>query len=263
MTTNPLTGPPPREVPLPAAPLVRVIAQVRFPMVFSVEKMDFVAPFQEAIRAEYPIVRQEPALIGVGVQGQAAVRAGTIWRFHDRDGAWRVTLAPDFLALECSAYTSRRDFFDRFQRLILPLAEHVRPGLIDRLGVRYINRITGPALDQVDSLIHPSVLGALQSEVGAKARLGVSQYLFDLEEEGGQMHSRWGLLPENMTLDPDALETVAEPSWVLDVDAFIQGQRDFSPAKESASATALAERCYAFFRWAVTTRFLEHFGGEP
>ncbi|MGD8207441.1 MAG: TIGR04255 family protein, partial [Thiohalocapsa sp.] len=61
MTANetPLTGPPPAEVPLSDAPLVRVIAQVRFPLVASVEKGDFIAPFQEAIRAEYPVLRPE------------------------------------------------------------------------------------------------------------------------------------------------------------------------------------------------------------
>ena len=47
-TENPLTGSPPPEVPLANAPLIRVIAQVRFPLIASVENRSFVAPFQEA-----------------------------------------------------------------------------------------------------------------------------------------------------------------------------------------------------------------------
>jgi hypothetical protein len=47
---TPLTGPPPAEVPLTDPPLVRVIAQVRFPLIASVEKREFIAPFQEAFR---------------------------------------------------------------------------------------------------------------------------------------------------------------------------------------------------------------------
>ena len=47
---DPLVAPLPAEVPLNHAPLVRVIAQLRFPEILSVEQRDFVAPFQEAIR---------------------------------------------------------------------------------------------------------------------------------------------------------------------------------------------------------------------
>ncbi len=41
---NPLTSALPTEVSLPSAPLVRVVAQVRFPQMLSIEKKDFVAP---------------------------------------------------------------------------------------------------------------------------------------------------------------------------------------------------------------------------
>jgi hypothetical protein len=51
---NPLVATPPPEVPLINAPLVRVIAQVRFPPILSIEQQAFVGSFQEAIRAEYP-----------------------------------------------------------------------------------------------------------------------------------------------------------------------------------------------------------------
>ena len=51
----------PAEVPLKDAPLVRVIAQIRFPEILSIEQRDFVAPFQEAIRGTYSVLRQEQA----------------------------------------------------------------------------------------------------------------------------------------------------------------------------------------------------------
>ena len=56
---NPLTAQPPEEVPLKDAPLIRVIAQVRFPPILSIEKKDFVGSFQEAIREKYPILQHE------------------------------------------------------------------------------------------------------------------------------------------------------------------------------------------------------------
>lgn len=85
---SPLTGPPPTEVPLTDAPLVRVVAQVRFPLVASVEKRDFIGPFQEAIRAEYPVLRPEQSRSFVlGQQELINARANTVWRFHDAVGA--------------------------------------------------------------------------------------------------------------------------------------------------------------------------------
>ena len=58
-TETPLKGPPPAEVPLENAPLVRVIAQVRYPLIASLENSSFIGPFQEAIRDDYPTLRPE------------------------------------------------------------------------------------------------------------------------------------------------------------------------------------------------------------
>ena len=46
----PLSGPPPAEVQLPNAPLVRVIAQVRFPQILAIRNPDTVAKLQQAVR---------------------------------------------------------------------------------------------------------------------------------------------------------------------------------------------------------------------
>src|SRR5690606_16960723 len=162
------------------------------------------------------------ALVNVGGRGQIEVRSSAVWRFHDREHRWRVTLAADFLALESSAYTSRSDFFGRFENLMVALADHVQPGALDRLGVRYTDRLTGEAFDDLPVFIHPALLGALGTAVGRHAKLAVSDSVFSLPDEGGQMRARWGILPENTTIDPNTIEAVNKPSWVLDLDAFVQ-----------------------------------------
>lgn len=266
MTDNPLIGPPPPEVPLPNAPLVRVIAQVRFGLVVSIEKREFIAGFQEVIRGEYAVLRQETAsnlLVGVRGQAEVEMRTNTVWRFHDLEHRWRVTLAADFMALETSLYTSRTDFLERFARLLDALELHVKPGALDRLGVRYIDRITGAPLEDLRTYIQPALLGALGTSLGGHARVSVSEGLFDLPEEGAQMRARWGVMPPNATVDPNAIEPVDERSWVLDIDAFQQGERPFTSGEVGEQARALAERIYTFFRWSVTDDFLKHYGGTP
>ncbi len=266
MTANPLFGPPPAEVPLPDAPLVRVIAQVRFPIVASVEKRDFVAPFQEAVRGEYAVMRQElTSNLHVGLRGQAQVdlRSSTVWRFNDLGHRWRLTLAADFLALETSHYTSRGDFFERFKRLLVALEEHVAPAALDRVGVRYIDRLTGPPLQSLATYVNAPLLGVLDAAVGPQARVAMTESLFELPDEDGRMRARWGLLPSNATVDPNAIEPVDEPSWVLDLDAFREGERTFVASDVADEAIGLARRCYTFFRWSVTDEFLKHFRGAP
>lgn len=263
MDINPLTSAPPEEVQLRDAPLVRVIAQVRFPLILSIEKADFVAPFQEAIRGIYPILRQEVAQgILVGAQWIASDRKLAAWRFADGEEAWHVSLAPGFLALESTAYTSRAEFLDRFGVAIAALHEHVKPGVVQRLGLRYIDRVTGQALDDIRQLVRPEMLGVIGVPPGSSARQALSEALFDVPERREQLLARWGLLPARSTIDPAGLEAIDEPSWVLDIDMFSTAQREFEPAAIVADARHYAERLYTFFRWVVTAEFLKRYGGE-
>src|SRR5581483_6143514 len=153
---SPLRKAPPPEVPLSNAPLVRVIAQVRFPLVVAIEQRDFVAPFQEAIRGQYPILRQDHMQgVLLSSAGMTAQAPQTAWRFSDETNSWRISLAPEFLALETVAYSSRSDFLARFREAVSPLATHVNPKLIDRVGVRYIDRMVGDAMKDVVVLLRP------------------------------------------------------------------------------------------------------------
>ena len=261
---TPLTGPPPAEVRLTNPPLVSVIAQVRFPLVASVEKRDFIAPFQEAIRAEYPVLRPEQSRgVVVGQQGLLDARSNTVWRFYDASGAWRVTLSPDFLALETSRYASRDDFLDRLKRALEALVAHVDPKVIDRLGVRYIDRVAGDDLDDLPRLVRPEVSGVLSTPLASSALHSISEAVFVLPDNTGQVMTRWGLVPAGGTVDPAAVDAIDEQSWLLDVDAFLAETRELDVEAVLQQARGFAERIYSVFRWAVTDEFLRRYGGQP
>lgn len=263
---TPLTGPPPPEVPLTDPPLARVIAQVRFPLIASLEKREFIASFQEAIRGCYPVLRPEERKgVVLGPQGVIDERSNTAWRFKEAKGAWRVTLAPDFLALETTRYSSRDDFMQRFRVVLQALKEHVDPQVVDRLGVRYIDRVSGPNLIDLPQLVRPEVAGILASPLAAHARHAISENVFTLPGEKGQLTARWGLLPARSTVDPGVLDAIDEPSWILDTDAFQSfpaGSRELRVSPIVDQARGFAERIYSFFRWAVTGEFLRRYGGE-
>ncbi len=261
-TETPLKGPPPAEVPLDNAPLVRVIAQVRYPLIASVESRSFIGPFQEAIRNDYPVLRpEESRSVALGPEGAVTTRSHVSWRFSDETQAWRVTLAPGFLALEAWQYTSRTDFLNRFRRVLTELHEHMTPRMVDRLGVRYIDRILGDNLGSLPQLVRPEVAGILTTPLAENAHQMVSQALFRLPEGNGRLMARWGCLPAHSTVDPAAVDPVDEPSWILDIDAFLEETSAFDVEMIGSRTRALAERIYSFFRWVVTDEFHRRYGG--
>jgi len=259
---DPLVAPLAAEVPLKNAPLVRVIAQLRYPDILSVEQREFVAPFQEAIRAKYPVLRQEQTLaLPPGVPGVTTVRPQTAWRFGDTDGHWRVSLTPEFLALETTSYVSRSDFLGRLKVIAQALYDHIEPAQLDRLGVRYIDRITGDAVDDIAKLVRPEVRGITGTVAAAHATHALSEAMFELPD--ASLLARWGSLPAGATVDPAALEPVNEKSWVLDLDMFSSKPMPFVVERVVDQARRHAERIYTVFRWAVTEEFLVRYGGKP
>lgn len=259
---DPLVAPPPAEVPLRDAPLVRVIAQVRFPEILAVEQRDFVVPFQEALRATYPVLRQEQTEeMLLSPAGTAASKRQIAWRFGDIDGQWRVSLTPTFLALETTKYTSRFDFFARLRTVVEALDEYVEPKLIDRLGVRYIDRITGVAVDDIARLVRAEVRGITGTVAATHTVFALSESVFELPD--ARVLARWGRLPAGASVDPAAIEPAAEKSWILDLDMFSASPMLFAVDRVVTEAERFAERIYTIFRWAVTDDFLQRYGGMP
>lgn len=263
--TQPLTGPPPTEVPLTDPPLIRVIAQVRFPLIASVERRDFIAPFQESIRKHYPVLRQEQSrgFVIPPAGGGVEARSTTSWRFQDADGLWRVVLAPSFLALETTKYTNRGDFLMRFGMVMRALENHIDPQVIDRVGVRYVDRVVGDNLTELPKLVRPEVGGILGTALQAHVKHTVTECAFELPAGAGNVTTRWGLVPAHSTADPAVLDVIDKPSWFLDLDAFKNESRALDVDAIVEQARGFAERNYSIFRWAVTEEFLRRYGGEP
>lgn len=260
---NPLTSPAPPEIPLPGAPLVRVIAQVRFPLVASVESQEFIAPFQEAIRKEYPVLRQERAQsIFVGPKGATPLAESKVWRFSDSTRGWRATLAPDFVALESTAYTNRTDMLNRFGRLLKATESHVNPQIVDRVGVRYIDRIVGAQLENINAMLRPEIAGVLGAGFGSSAVHALSESVFLIPGGARRLLARWGLVAEGATFDANALEAIEQKSWILDLDVFDEESRPFETTRLVGLAEEFAKVSYTFFRWAVTEAFLREYGAR-
>lgn len=258
--TNPLLDPPPAQLPLLRAPLIRVIVALRFPLVAEIESTDFASTFQRAVGESYPIAEKETTQTPTALPGGAfAIDPKVVWRFRD-DAGWRVSLARDFLALETERYESRSDLLARLAFVVDAFTKQTTPARIDRLGVRYVDRIQGADLDDIATLVRPELAGIAKTPLASQCVHSLSDHLFDVG--GAQLAARWGLLPSHATPDPSAIEPTNEPSWILDLDLATEQRFAFRKEDITARTEAFAARIYAFFRWAVTDEFLSRFGGD-
>lgn len=263
-TTTPLSGPLPLEVPLPHAPLIRVLTQIKFPTILSIGTNDSeISVFQEKIRSVYPILEREQGfnLIMGSPSAPPEVRPGVIWRFRDLKSHWQVTLTPDFVTLEAFQYTSRADFSARLESVLAAVQSTFAPSAALRVGVRYIDCIKPPQVDRIEEIFHPAVLGIHETALGKAAAINMTECLLQAEE--GLIQCRWGLLPPGATHDPGIPLPPEGKSWVLDLDMYSEGQMPFDAAELSEMVRAYAGRLYSVFRWMIKDEFLRAFGGSP
>jgi uncharacterized protein (TIGR04255 family) len=260
----PVQGRAPAEIPLPEAPLVSVIAQVRFPTLLTVPVSERIIGFHEAIRDRYPYLDRQEVPTFMFMSGGSLKPMGepvVHWRFADdaTNYKWRVTLSTEFIALETRAYESRKDFLRRLEMIVQTLEDTLAPTHMTRIGMRYIDQIKGAPLSRIETLLEKEVLGVACS-MGTAATQLLTQ--LTVAAEPGELVARWGKLPANMTIDPNAVPPIAEGSWLLDLDVSQSVAMPFDTKAIVETAGIAAERVYAVFRWMVTNEFLKTYGGK-
>lgn len=266
--SSPFADASPVEVPLSRAPLVKVLAQLRFPVNARIDTTEGVAGFQDLLRDIYPVMRQEQQLafaVPMGappIGAQMAATAAYLWRLSSLEGDWTVVISRDFLAIETSNYISRDDFLERFEQVLDSMTKAgLSPAVSDRLGMRYIDRIEGEEmLSDLPALVRPEVLGVGDVELPEHSEIIGSASQTDLRIDDVRIRAGWGLLPPNAVMLP-GIDGVDAKTWVLDVDVYTERVAPFSVQDVVNEAKVAADHAYRFFRWAVTDEFLRRHGG--
>jgi uncharacterized protein (TIGR04255 family) len=261
-TTNRL--PEVNEVYLPDSPLIAVLSQIMFGSLLTISKEEEVAKFQESIREKYPILKTEKvrsSTLDVNAGSVISTAEHTVWRFSDSEDIWRVSLSPEFVSIETKKYSTRSEFIKRLTEILLSVETHFKPSLVTRVGVRYIDRLKGSALENISNLVNPFFVGLLNSELGNTLDASVSEALINFSSQ--KIFSRWGLLPPGTTIDPSLVKPIKEKSWILDIDASVTTSKSWNHTLLVQEIGELSDLVYKFFRWSVTSEFLKHYGGKP
>ena len=226
-------------------------------------KPEFVADFQERVRADYPLHNLESvptfALNNESVQ-QSAMKH---WRFFDADRHWRLSLTTNFIALETRVYKSRSDFTTRVFAVLQALSETVKPNFVTRIGVRFVDRIHGDLFKDLNQYVRPEILGFYTGDRIKNINRTVSQVLG--QTDTGKVNLRFGFMPPNNTHEPELMPPISIPSWFLDTDVYKDYQQPaVLRARElDQQVKLMAARAYGVFRWVVNDKFLRACEGDP
>ena len=241
------------------SPLEVVVAQIRYENAPHAAEGRVALAVHEALdgaQGPYPNVDQVAVqtvnfTFGPGQAPQAEQAAASqTWRFASKDGAWTVSLTPDFVALETTRYaTWADDFRVRLDAIVDAVAEHVRPVLNPRIGVRYIDRVAELDLRSPadwEPYVSAGLLGpARHAVLGPGIRQAQQQLLIEVDEETA-CALRHGFVAEGERLD-----------YLLDFDVFRQAGRRFDPDEVKRTADRLNDYSLRLFHVCVTPALLE------
>jgi uncharacterized protein (TIGR04255 family) len=266
MLATPFGDEPLEEIHLGSAPLVRVIAQLRFPQLASMADGSVAHALAGEVSRDYPLFEEtrEVSLViaGATISPQEQMTS-PVWRLQTSDGNWLVTLGRNSLSLEALAYAGRRDFCDRLVRLANVFTRKAQPPRFDRFGIRYINRVTDAGIvARMTKLVRPEMMGAATLDLPDGATLNHSLLEVQLNQGAHSILVRCGVLPAGTTIDP-AVPATNLRSWILDIDSAVTGANAIPIDKIEELSSDLAERAYRFFRYSVTSDFLTLFEASP
>jgi uncharacterized protein (TIGR04255 family) len=258
---TPLALPEPSTVTLTRTPLQLVVCQVRHDRNLAVADGGRVLAIRDQLGV-YPrmeeMAQQEIGVV-IGPAGSSSLGGGEQqrgWRLLSEGGAWTVALLPDFFALECTGYTSWTEFRERMHNLASAVLTHLQPAIELRLGLRYVDRIADPVVEQPQDwsgYINERLLGpALDRQLG----LAVSsiQQLLQLQgPEGAQV-----LLRHGTQLD----QSSGAWPYVLDTDCFRADGRRLEADSLLQGADALHKLALQVFQAAITPQLHQLLVGE-
>ena len=224
--------PSPDRSQLARSPLELTVCQVRFEQTLALADPRIALNIHEALggpAGAYPRMDQikapsfQVALSSEGTAETQPLSGVGGWRFQSEEGGWIVSLMTDFVALETTRYTTwEADFGPRMGQLLAALAASVNPVLEERLGLRYVDRLSGLRVDSSSDwarYVDTTVLGVLRHPTLGPAVITTQQQL-ELNLGGD---ARCILRHGNPTgVDEDGLR-----SYVLDYDVSRQAARPF------------------------------------
>jgi uncharacterized protein (TIGR04255 family) len=248
-------------------PLVIVLAQTRISPILRLSEL--VPQVQEALRPlGFPRFTeiQQPTLSGIVGGGPPTISLTSKYSFVDRDASSAVVLSSEFVAFEVTQYSSFETFADRWGEVIQVVGDVIRPDLVERIGLRYVDLIQPRSGERIEDWLKAGLQGLdldlseVQSRFELAAKTKAGDFVFRATRP------RTGIIP----LDLQPFELEVRPSEqpvdggyvVLDFDHFSTTTRDYARTELVEAFWQLHDFVDLAFRASVTDAALEAWGAH-
>lgn len=253
------------EAPLARSPIVSVVWQLRFEDHPELAAPQTVLRFQELLGGpeQFSFMLLPKVQLSMQAVGPAAENTpkpvtsegGGGWRLSAADGSWHISAESNSLAVEASRYgTWEKDFLPRLQQVLDALQEVGPPVIESRLGLRYVNVLTGSAVgrppmsvaSELAGLIAPWLLGPLnESSMQDSVQASQGRAVFGFEQA-------------NVILNHGVISTENhELGYLIDIDAFREGGRALRIDDALTQSAALHAVALGLFQASLTPEALE------
>jgi uncharacterized protein (TIGR04255 family) len=248
--------------PLKNPPVYFTLAQVRFNTILKLA--DFLPSIQEAFRKSgFPdFGAQKQFVLQVGSQnGQPVPMPGVLDRFSfsNADKTHSFLLESGKLTFQSTDYGHFEFFSKAFIEGLGLVHECVQLDFTERVGLRYLDRVTPTNGDQLEQYLAPEVLG-MRKRLGGMALHSFAETLTELSgikllsrvitQVGGLVFPP-DLVPVNMAISP-RLQQQEGLNAILDNDGFFEGREVFSLDQVARHLSAIHTVIGSAFRATVT-----------
>lgn len=242
--------PEPSSATLKGAPLEQVVWQMRHEPLEASRDVANVLKVRDELVDSYPVIDQfEQSEVMIGPTGaNQSNKVG--WRIRTDDGSWTVVVMQDFVAIECTGYSTWTEFARRARDLLGAVANNLKPSLAQRVGLRYVDRLSrhDTALPhQWNGLLHPGLLG-FATEAPIAPEITAVQTVHTMKFGDDSVLLRSSCAPD--TASP------AGYSMLLDTDCFDSRARAFSLDDVVETTTRLHGLSLRLFQLAVSVDYM-------
>jgi uncharacterized protein (TIGR04255 family) len=255
-----------RFVPLSSQPLVLALCQVRFSPVRQMDR--YIPEIQEEFRRHgFPIERagkvQQLTFTPAGVQVAEQER----WEYRTKDELWSVLVLQDSVVLQATGYERFEGFAEQLERAVrtvLEKTEQDRLGVVQRVGLRYIDIVKLREGESFRAYLRPGLHGVADDvfragthrlHVESVGRTTVGDHEGSLIVRVTQNDQGFDLPPDLVAGAPKHQPRVrpGEVATLIDMDHFIEGTFEPSPAWVVERAYEMHDHLVEMFHEHVVT----------
>jgi uncharacterized protein (TIGR04255 family) len=250
------------ERPLSRSPLAVVVFQVKFEQNLSISTGDTALRVHDQLGGpDGRYVRVEPvqvltAALQVNPLGVTQIPTSSVpsrgFRMSTEDGSLITSLMPDYISIDSTAYgVWKDDFRERVSELLAAIAEHVKPRVEERLGIRYVNKVMEPEVSvpaDFQGIISDGLLGPAADEFWSPGLTGLQQQLEMSINHDIKCVLRHGTLPRNTGIGLDG--------YLLDIDVFRDQPRRFDVDAIIGMCDQLNTAATGIFQRSLTASYL-------